>query len=373
MAGKVVPVSNPFVSESDIHSVAKALRDGWISGEGPIVEAFENAFADYCSRDFAVSVTNGTAALELAIHCLDLAEGDEVIVPSFAIISCVSQVLRCGATPIFVDSDPSTWNLDVDLVAQHVTSRTRAIIAVHTYGLPVNMDPLLALCKDCGIALIEDAAEAHGLTYQGRKCGSFGDVSTFSFYANKNISSGEGGMVVTDDADLYKKLKYFRNLTFRAEERFVHEDLGWNLRMSSLQCALAHSQLNRIEETLHRRREIGDFYHERLGGIEDITLPATHSLGVRNDYWVFGLVLTGDREGTRALVQKALQELGVGTRPFFYPLHRQPVLKIFKLADQPTLPVAEHLGTNGFYIPNGLGMTNSDMEYVADMCLQVLQ
>jgi perosamine synthetase len=373
MNTRVIPVSTPSITASDIEAVATALSDGWVSGEGPIVDGFECSLAEFCSRNHAVSVTNGTAALELAVHSLEIGIGDEVIVPSFAIISCVAQVLRSGATPVFVDSDALTWNMNVDEIARHISPRTRAIIAVHTYGLPVDMDPLLELCSRHGISLIEDAAEAHGLTYKDRRCGSFGALSTFSFYANKNVSSGEGGAVLTDDPDLNQRLRYFRNLTFRAEERFVHHDLGWNLRMSSLQCALAHSQLSRVAETVDKRRHIGDYYRERLRNIVDIQLPAVESGQTRNDYWVFGIVLNGKRAGARASVQKDLQAAGIGTRPFFYPLHQQPVLAKFGFSIQPHLPVAEHLGSNGFYIPNGLGMSDSDVEYVADMCLRVLQ
>ena len=367
-----VPVNTPLIDESDVDAVSQALRDGWISGEGPVVAKFEQDFANYCDRKHGVSVTNGTAAIELVIHSLGFGAGDEIIVPSFAIISCVSQILRCGATPIFVDADPLTWNMDVNAIEELITPQTRAIMAVHTYGLPVDMDILVGLAKRHNLIIIEDAAESHGLLYKGMRCGSFGLVSTFSFYANKHLTSGEGGMVVTDDDSLAEKLRYYRNLTFRPESRFVHNELGWNLRMSSLQCALGASQLTRIEQILESRRVLGAQYQEAFGDIKDIQLPLVKTEFSRNNYWVFGIVLQGRHAETRPAIQAALAEVGVGTRPFFWPLHLQPVLKQFGFDKQSPLPVAEHLGSNGFYIPNGLGMSSEDVGYVIEQVRKIL-
>jgi perosamine synthetase len=319
-----------------------------------------------------VSVTNGTAAIELAIHALGFGVGDEIIVPSFAIISCVSQILRSGATPVFVDSNPITWNMDVDAVEIAITSRTKAIMAIHTYGLPVDMDVIIDIAARHNLIIIEDAAESHGLFYQGKRCGSFGLVSTFSFYANKHLTTGEGGMVVTDDDSLAEKIRYYRNLTFRPEKRFVHDELGWNLRMSSLQCALGASQLTRIEQILESRRVLGAQYQEAFADITDIQLPLAKTEFSRNDYWVFGIVLQGRHSETRPAIQAALTEVGIGTRPFFWPLHLQPVLKNFGFDEQSPLPIAEQLGSNGFYIPNGLGMSSEDVEYVIEQVRKIL-
>ena len=368
-----VPVNTPLIDENDIEAVSQALRDGWISGEGPVVASFESAFASFCDRKYGISVTNGTAAIELVIHALGLGVGDEVIVPSFAIISCVTQILRSGATPVFAESDPFTWNMNVGLVEQLITPRTKAIMAVHTYGLPVDMDALLKIASRNNLTIIEDAAESHGLKYKGKRCGSFGLVSTFSFYANKHLTTGEGGMVVTDDELLEKRIRYFRNLTFEPERRFVHEELGWNLRMSSLQCALGTSQLSRIEQILESRRRLGSIYQEAFGDLKDVQLPLSKTEFSTNDYWVFGFVLQGRLGLTRTEIQAKLAEVGIGTRPFFSPLHSQPVLKHFGLELQVGLPVAEYLGANGFYIPNGLGMSNDDVEYVIDQVQKVLK
>jgi perosamine synthetase len=367
-----VPVNTPLITEGDIASVVNALRDGWVSGEGPIVAEFENSFAQSCNREFGIAVTNGTAAIELVIHALGIGPGDEVILPSFAIISCVSQILRAGATPVFVDSDAATWNMDVNQIRSVITANTRAIMAVHTYGLPVDMDPLLQIAEEFNLKVIEDAAESHGLQYRGQRCGSFGLVSTFSFYANKHITTGEGGMVVTNDEELAASIRKYRNLAFQPERRFVHDELGWNLRMSSLQCALGTSQLQRLEEILASRRATGRTYQDAFKDLRNVQLPLPRTATSTNDYWVFGLVLNGDLTGRAGEIQQVLSENGVGTRPFFWPLHEQPVLKTFGLSEQPLLPIASNLARSGFYIPNGLGLNIEDIEHVIETVRRVL-
>lgn len=367
-----IPVNTPEISDSDIQAVIKALQDGWISGESPVVSKFESDFAHYCNRKHGVSVTNGTAAIELVIHSLNFGPNDEIIVPTFAIISCISQILRCGATPIFIDADPITWNMDTSKIENSITSKTRAILVVHTYGLPVNMEAVLQLAQKYELIVIEDAAESHGLKYKEKRCGSFGLVSTFSFYANKNITTGEGGIVVTNDDSLNEKLRYFRNLTFVPENRFVHNDLGWNLRMSSIQCALGISQLSRINEIIAKRQKLGRYYHSAFADMDGIQIPYIGDESALNDYWVFGIVLTGKWRNRRSLIQSALSALGIGTRPFFWPLHKQPVLKQFGVNSPAKLEVSENIATNGFYIPNGLGLSDSDVDYVVEHVQKVL-
>lgn len=367
-----VPVNTPLITEEDINSVVEALRDGWVSGEGPVVNAFEESFAASCNRKHAIAVTNGTAAIELVVHALKFGPGDEIILPSFAIISCVSQILRAGATPIFVDSTPNTWNMDVATVESLITPRTKAIMAVHTYGLPVDMTPLIALAEKFSIPIIEDAAESHGLIYNNQPCGSFGLVSTFSFYANKHITTGEGGMVVTNNDELAASIRKYRNLAFQPQRRFVHEELGWNLRMSSLQCALGSSQLRRLQVILKSRRELGERYQTAFADLADVQLPVQKLPYAQNDYWVFGMVLQGTRTGQSEMIQDLLAKEGVGSRPFFWPLHEQPVLTKFGLGNQPSLPISENLGRSGFYIPNGLGMPEEDIKWVIEKVRKVL-
>jgi perosamine synthetase len=368
---KMIPVSTPLIDESDVLAVCQVLRDGWISGEGPVVAEFETDFASSCNRKYGISVVNGTAALDLLIHALGFGSGDEIIVPSFSIISCISQILRCGATPVFIDADPQTWNMDVAQVETAITKKTKAILAVHTYGLPVDMNSLLEVASRHNLLVLEDAAEAHGLRFAEQRCGSFGFASTFSFYANKNITCGEGGIILTDDENLAKRLRDLRNLAFRTTERFVHDELGWNLRLSSLQCALAQSQLRRIDKIINKRRFIGNFYQEAFKGIQGVQLPISKTTYSENDYWVFGVVLDDENRSRREVVE-SLSSLGIGTRPFFWPLHQQPVLSLFGLDHQPSLPTSEKIGRQGFYIPNGLGMTQSELEYVVEHVTKVL-
>lgn len=360
----MIPVNIPEITPEDIESVQRALSDGWISGEGPIISEFENSMATSVGRKFGVAVSNGSDALELAFEVLDLQAGDEVILPSFAIISCLAPLLRKGVIPVFVDANPHTWNMDVGELEDAITPRTKAILVVHTYGLCVEMDTVLEIATRYDLKVVEDSAEAHGLTYKGRPCGSMGDVSTFSFYANKNVTTGEGGMVLTDDENVAEKLKYFRNLTFRPNERFVHHDLGWNMRLSSLQAALGISQVKRVARTVQRRREIANAYLASLDGFSGLNFQARSNAGGENGYWVFGITLNNHPKFANARdAIHALGEAGVGARPFFFPLHLQPLLKKnFRWIGHGDLEVSEFLGEKGFYVPNGLGMSNDDLE-----------
>ena len=369
---KVVPVNVPLITENDIEAVVKCLRDGWISGEGPVVTEFESKMAALSKRRFGISVANGTIAIDLAIELFDLKPGDEVIIPSFTIISCLSQVLRKGAIPRFVDADPDTWNLDVNKLEELITPRTKLIIAPHIYGLPIDIDVLLEIAAKYDLAVLEDAAESHGLLYKDKVCGSFGDLSTFSFYANKHITTGEGGMIVTDNIEFHDKLKRLRNLNFRDNQRFVSDDLGWNYRISSLQAALGISQVDRLIDIINKRKEVGDFYRNALKDVPDIQLPLASTTYADNNYWVFGILLEGKHKGKGREIEATLNSRGVGTRPFFHPLHRQPVLAKYGLAEQESLPISENLGASGFYIPNGLGTDWSDFELVAETVSEVL-
>ena len=373
MTYEYVPVNIPWITEEDADYVRQAVAEGWISGEGKYVAEFEESMASFCNRKHAIAVSNGSVAIDLVIEALGIGPGDEVIMPSFTIISCHAQILRNGATPVFVDALPDTWNMNVSQVESLITSRTKAIMAVHIYGLPVDMDPLLEIASRHGIPVIEDAAESHGLKYKGRLTGSMGLVSTFSFYANKNITTGEGGMVLTDDEPFAAKVRSLRNLAFLPEKRFVHEELGWNSRMSSIQAALGSSQIRRVDSIVAKRRALGAFYLESFANLKGLSLPASEAADSLNDFWVFGMVLDAEHPKSVNQVTRDLEQMGIGTRPFFYPLHKQPVLKkiLVDFAEM-SLPVTEHLGSQGFYIPNGLGMNNSQAERVVDAVQGVL-
>jgi perosamine synthetase len=286
--------------------------------------------------------------------------------PSFTIISCIGQLVRAGATPVLVDSDPLTWNMDVSLIEEKITARTRAIMVVHTYGLPVDMDPVLDIAQRHDLLVIEDAAEAHGLRYRGRPCGSFGVFSTFSFYPNKHVTTGEGGMILTDDDRLAEDCRSLRNLCFRPEKRFVHDRLGWNFRMSNLQAALGVAQLERLDEFTARKRRLGARYSERLKDLEGLQLPLPATGYAENIYWVYGILVDADRKQTADESIRELGAQGIGCRPFFCPMHQQPVLLKMGLFAGERYPVAEGLYQKGFYIPSGIGMTDQQIDTVVN-------
>lgn len=366
-------MNRPRLAGRELEYVTSAIKDGWISSEGPFVRRLEEEFAASCDRKYGVAVANGTAALDIAVTALRLGPGDEVVLPAHTIISCASAISRTGAVPVVVDSRPDTWNMDVDAVEARVTERTRAIMVVHIFGLPVDMDPLLELCSRRGLYLIEDASQAIGYKYKGRSCGGFGDISTFSFYVNKNITTGEGGMVTTNDLDLAARSRSLRNLCFKPEQRFVHEEIGWNYRMSNIQAALGVAQLERLHEHLQIKRQIGQRYRELLAGIPGIELPPTDQSYAINQFWVFGLMVE-DLLGVDARsFAQALAKRNIDTRPFFWPIHLQPVYLRQGMFHGVSMPVAERMARQGLYIPSGIGLRDDEAEVVANMVREVAE
>ena len=364
----MIPVNEPLLAGNEGKYLQECITSGWLSSEGPFVKRFEREFADYVGRQHGQAVANGTAALDIAVAALELQSGDEVIVPTFTIVSCVTQIVRSGLKPVFVDCEPWTWNMDVAKLEAAITPRTRAIMVVHIYGLPTDMDPVLALAAKYNLRIIEDAAEAHGLRYKGKRCGSFGDISTFSFYANKLVTTGEGGMVLTDDDELAAKCHNLRNLFFR-KPRYVHDSIGWNYRMSNLQGAVGVAQLERLDETIRVKREIGAYYTEKLAELQDeLQLPQVKTCYSENVYWVYPVIA---RWKSAVEVMAALGDKGVDTRPFFYPLHRQP----FWMDAPPvgSYPVAEFAAEHGFYIPNGTRLNYTDRAWVVRSLKEVLR
>ena len=369
---KFIPVNNPLIDGSESDYLQKCIETGWVSSEGPFVGEFENKFAKLCGRKYAVAVSSGSAALEIAVHSLGIKKGDEVILPTFTIISCVAPLIRIGAIPVLIDADPLTWNMDVNQIEEKISSKTKAIMAVHIYGLPVDMDPLLSLAKRHGLLVIEDAAEAHGLLYKDRICGSLGDVSTFSFYPNKLITTGEGGMVLTDDDRIAEKCRSLRNLCFQKDKRFIHEELGWNFRMTNIQAALGLAQIERLDEFIKIKRTMGKRYTSLLKNLEHIQLPLKETEYSENIYWIYGLVLDADISDNADSIMKKLKSCGIGTRPFFWPIHLQPILKKMGLFRNDSFPVAEQIAHKGFYIPSGLGLSNSDINSVSSELFAIL-
>ena len=251
-----IPVNEPLFDGNEKKYINECIDTGWISSEGSFIKQFEEEFSKQVGRQYGIAVANGTAAIDIAMESLAIRPGDEVIMPTFTIISCITQIIRIGAKPVFVDSDPVTWNMDVNRIEQKITSKTKAIMVVHIYGLPVDVNPVIEISKRYNLLLIEDAAEMHGQTYNGRPCGSFGNVSTFSFYPNKHITTGEGGMIVTNDEILAEKCRSYRNLCFQPKKRFVHENIGWNYRMTNLQAALGLAQLENLVKHILKNQKL---------------------------------------------------------------------------------------------------------------------
>jgi perosamine synthetase len=361
-----IPVNEPDLKGKERNYLVECVDTGWISSEGPFVKRLEAEMAHRAGRRYGIAVCNGSAALDIAVAALSLGAGDEVILPTFTIISCAAAIVRSGAIPVVVDADPFTWNMDVNKIAALITPRTRAIMVVHIYGLPVDMDPIIALAQRHALKIIEDSAEAIGQDYKGKACGSFGDISTLSFYPNKHVTTGEGGMLMTDDSNLAERCRSLRNLCFQ-ERRFVHEDLGWNFRMSNVQAALGVAQLERLKEFVERKRRMGRRYHELLHGIRTLQLPLEGTAYAENIYWVFGVVLSDELSLDADAAMKELSAAGVGTRPFFWPMHEQPVFRRMGLFQGVRCPVAERIARRGFYLPSGLALNDEQLSTVCSV------
>jgi perosamine synthetase len=368
-----IPVSEPLLDGNEKKYLIQCIDTGWISSEGPFVKQFETEFAKRVEREFGIAVSNGSVALTTAVAALGIGEGDEVILPTLTIISCADAIVRAGATPVVVDCDPLSWNMDPQLIESRITSATKAIMIVHIYGLPVDMDPIMKLAKKHGLKIIEDAAQMHGQTYRGKPCGSFGDISTFSFYPNKHITTGEGGMIVTNDKVLAQRCQSLRNLCFQPGKRFVHEELGWNFRMSNIQAALGVAQLERLDEFVNKKREMGAFYTELLKDVSGIQLPLSATDYSDNIYWVYGLVIDDNISMDAQEVMNKLGRKKIGTRPFFWPMHKQPVFKKMGLFAEELLPISERIARQGFYLPSGMTLTKRQMEFIASTLSKIFE
>ena len=375
LKSKFIPVNVPKLSNQEKINVKKCLTSGWISSEGEYVKKFEEDFSKYNNRIYGVAVSSGTGALEIALKSLDLKRGDEIIIPTFSIISTALCVIKLGLKPILVDSDLATWNMDSEQVIKKISRNTKAIIITHIYGFPVDMRKVLRLAKKKNIKIIEDAAEMIGQTYFKKKCGSFGDISTFSFYANKHITTGEGGMILTNDKRLYEKCKSLRNLCFgKDNNRFNHDDIGWNYRMTNLQAAIGCGQLKNISKIIRRKREIGRRYISILNKSKIIFIQPYKLNYAKNIFWVFGVLLKKNANISRDRIIKKLLKKNIQTRTFFFPMHKQKIFKKMKVFPKNQKFVnAEYLSKNGFYLPSGLGISNSDIAFVGKTLIKILE
>ena len=369
-----IPVNIPKIFKNEKRFVNQALRTNWISSEGPFVKKFEKNFSIYNKKKFGVAVSNGTAALEIAIKSLNLKKGSEVIIPAFSIISTANAVIKNKLKPILVDCDLETWNMRSDETLKKITKKTKAIIITHIYGLPVDLKKILQIAKKKNIIIIEDTAEVIGLKYKNKICGSFGDLSTFSFYANKHITTGEGGMICTNSKKYYEKCKSLRNLSFSKSfyDRFNHDDIGWNYRMSNLQAALGCGQLKNINWIIKRKREIGNKYYSKLKNKDNIILQKNIISYAKNIYWVFGILVKKNSKISRNKIMKKLLKKNIETRPFFLPMNKQKIFKKMKLFNRIKAPNSEYLSKNGFYLPSGLGITNKQIDFVIRNLLKII-
>ena len=361
-----IPVNTPLLNGNEKKYLCECIDTAWISSEGPYIKKLEQDFSAYTGQKYGSCVCNGSVAIDVAVRAMKTVygweDGDEVILSNHTIISTAQSLVYNGLKPVFVDADADTWNMDTSKIEEMISSRTRALMVVHIFGLPTDMAKIFELSEKYGLKIIEDAAQAHGQTYFDRKCGGMGDIATFSFYANKHIACGEGGMVMSSSDELMEKVNFYKNLCF-SKDRFVHEELGWNFRMSNLQAAVAYAQFERLEEFIAKKKRMGAFYQEAFKGLP-VQLPVSKTSYAENNYWVFGLVLNDDVSFNAKDAMQMLAQKGIGCRPFFYPLNNQPVFRKMKLSDSLCRPVSDRIYARGFYIPSGLGLSDADMERV---------
>ena len=362
---RLLPVADTDLSGKEREYLLEAFDSGWLSGSGPFVERFERGFADSCGVRYGLACANGTVAIHLALLALGVGPGDEVIVPSLTYIATANAVTYCGATPVFSDCDLNTWNASADTMRPLITERTKGIIVVPLYGNPVDMDPVTALAREHGLFIIEDAAEAHGAEYKGNRSGSFGDIATFSFYGNKLMTTGEGGMVLTDDHELMAKMRLLRGQGMDPARRYWFPVVGYNYRLTNLQCAVGTAQLERLPEFLTTRRWLARHYAEAFAGVSGVTLQQEQEGGA-SSWWMFSIRLSGHEARERVMV--ALDEAGIETRPLFWPVHMLPPYQ----GSGACCPVAETVGLSGLNLPSGGHVTVGDVRRIKDVVVRTL-
>lgn len=360
---KIIPVCEPKLDGNELKYVIECIKTNWISSAGErYIRRFEEEFAERCGVKYAVSCTSGTAALHLALATLGIKKDDEVIIPTFTMIATANAVTYLGARPVLVDSEPATWNMDPDKIKEKITPRTKAIIAVHTYGHPAEMDKILEIARRYNLYVVEDAAEAHGAEYKGEKIGSIGDVASFSFYANKIITTGEGGMLTTNNKEIAKIARILKNHAFSEERHFWHKYLGYNYRLTNLQAAIGLAQLERFNELLEARIRNAKYYNTLLNCVKGITLPHQKK-DIKNVYWMYSILIEDDFGVTRDNLRRYLAQRGIETRTFFIPIHLQPIY--FKMYNE-KFPISEELCRKGMYLPSAATLTKKEIEFIVE-------
>lgn len=359
-----IPVFEPELGEEELANVADCVKTGWISGySGKYIDEFEEKFSSYCGCKYGITTTNCVTALQLVLESLEIGKGDEVIVPTFTMMATVAAIVRVGAKPVLVDSEPITWNIATEQIKENVTNRTRVIMPVHIYGHPCEMSPILELALKHGLFVIEDAAESHGAEYKGKRTGGLGDAGCFSFYINKIITTGEGGMITTNNKRLAERAKLLKSYATIPASRFLHEYIGFNYRMTNIQAAVGVGQMSKIDRFVERKREIARQYSNRLKSIKGIALPVEMPWA-KNVYWVYGICVA---ESRRDELRMRLSEKGVETRTFFTPMHMQPCFRKIGLFVNDEYPVAEQLSREGLYLPNSVNLTEEQIEYICNI------
>ncbi|TEB11059.1 DegT/DnrJ/EryC1/StrS family aminotransferase [Pelotomaculum propionicicum] len=366
----MIPVCKPSIGTEELKYVTDCVKSSWIGSMGTYIEEFENEFAKFCGTKYAVSTTSGTTALHLALASLGIGPGDEVILPTFTMAATLYAVIYTGAKPVLIDSEYSTLNIDTGLIESKINQRTKALLPVHIYGHPCDMDILAGIARKYRLYLVEDAAEAHGAEYKNKKAGSFGDIGCFSFYANKIITTGEGGMIVTNNEEIACKARILKNLGFSPEKRFYHVGLGYNYRMTNIEAAIGLAQLQKADRFISTRINNANKYNSILKDIDGIELP-TEKAEVKNVYWMYGIRLSKDLPLTKDEMMQKLAQAGIETRSFFIPMHLQPAFKEWVGDEQ--YPVAEDGAQRGFYLPSSSDLTSEEIEYVCDSIYKIVK
>jgi perosamine synthetase len=368
-----VPVSQPLIDDVEVKNVTEAIKNGDISGlSGRFIGELENGFAKFCGVKYGAVVNSGTTAIHLAVAALGIGKGDEVLVATMTNMATFFAVLYQGAKPVPIDCEIDTLNIDPKVIESKITKKTKAIIVVHLYGHPVDMDPIMKIAKKHKLFVIEDAAEAHGATYKGKVVGGIGDIGCFSFYSNKIITTGEGGIVVSNNKELIDKCKLIKNLAFGEKDKFMHEDLGFKYQMTNLQAAVGVGQLSKIKKILKIKRDIAQFYLKELKGIPEIQLPVEKKYA-KNVYWMFNIILKGKLSGRRREFMAELKKRGVDTREDFVPFNEQKIFIKQGITKPSDCPVASKIYDDGMYLPSGTKISQNELKYVVKIIKEVIK
>jgi len=359
-----IPVSKPLITKKDIKLINKSLIEGWISSEGPNVKKFEKTFSKYIGKKYSTAVSSGTAALEIAVKCLDLKKDDEIIVPNFTIISNALAVIKNNSKIKFVDCDLDNWNMNYEKLIKSINHKTKAIIVTHIYNYPFRIDKLKKICSKKKITIIEDAAEVLGQKLNNKKCGSFGHISVFSFYANKQITTGEGGMITTNIKKIFIKSNELRNLCFGKKDRFNHSGIGWNYRMTNLQATLGLSQMKRINNIVKERQKIGSIYYKLLKNNKFLFIPKPKNLYSKNIYWVVAILIINKKKLTAKKVIQYLKKNNIDSRPFFWPMNKQNIFSNCNFFNSKKFPNSDYISKYGLYLPNYLGIDKKKISLI---------